>query len=370
MTLYILKPIFWNSNNYKTPSGAKAYGGYPKETGYGHEEWNNSSKMIYKKNGNNYRVFHAHMRNDFIFNNLSRRKFIIMYASYQSVQYMVGIAANSIHIQDKLNEIEKIVKDLSIDNFSKDAWGVQTTKSAFNHKEKDFIKRWKSELLMLPNWMCVDELFLWFEEPVPIYSDKITGKSKFLTMYSRHTVVSPKIVRKILLSVPLDKRCKNWDRIFNSIGDFSEDSQSDIDDIESNENLGPATKMALIEARRGQGKFRQNLDNRWDGRCAVTKCTIREVLRASHIKPWKESLNKEKLDSCNGLLLSANLDALFDKGLISFGNDGEMLVSKLIDKKNIQLLGVPKSICKKLNEGEKKYLTYHRSEIFLDDIVF
>jgi hypothetical protein len=55
---------------------------------------------------------------------------------------------------------------------------------------------------------------------------------------------------------------------------------------------------------------------------------MRDVLRASHIKPWKKSSNDERLDPENGLLLLANIDILFEKGFVSFDDDGCMLVSK------------------------------------------
>ncbi|PHQ59425.1 MAG: hypothetical protein COC10_13400, partial [Sphingobium sp.] len=85
------------------------------------------------------------------------------------------------------------------------------------------------------------------------------------------------------------------------------------------------TRKAIIDARVGQGQFRENLINHWLT-CAVTGATNPLLLRASHIKPWKESSNNERLDSFNGLLLSANLDAAFDSGLISFDNSGKIML--------------------------------------------
>jgi hypothetical protein len=77
-------------------------------------------------------------------------------------------------------------------------------------------------------------------------------------------------------------------------------------------------REVLIMARRGQGKFRNDLFDQWGG-CAVTGCKVPEVLRASHIKPWKRCAGKEdRLDPHNGLLLSATLDALW-RGLQPFG---------------------------------------------------
>ena len=120
------------------------------------------------------------------------------------------------------------------------------------------------------------------------------------------------------------------------------------------------TQKALIDARRGQGFFRKQLDLRWDSKCAITECTIREILRASHIKPWKISDNQERLDPENGILLSANIDILFDKGFISFDDGGNMLISKRLSARDQKLLGLPKNLRRKPSSGERSYLAHHR----------
>ena len=82
----------------------------------------------------------------------------------------------------------------------------------------------------------------------------------------------------------------------------------------------------MTDARRGQGLFRKRLDEHWIT-CAVTGCTPRALLRASHIQPWKVSSNADRLNPDNGLLLAAHLDAAFDRGLISFDDDGRILIN-------------------------------------------
>ena len=85
-------------------------------------------------------------------------------------------------------------------------------------------------------------------------------------------------------------------------------------------------KETLAKYRCGQNKFRIKLINRWGERCVVTKFSVGEALRASHIKPWADSDPKERLDENNGLLLTATLDALFDQHLISFDDDGRIII--------------------------------------------
>jgi hypothetical protein len=118
--------------------------------------------------------------------------------------------------------------------------------------------------------------------------------------------------------------------------------EADIAKINSRKDISDTTKQALVEARLGQGGFRRSLDELWGGRCAIRGFSTRELLRASHIKKWSESTDEERLDPNNGLLLSAHLDALFDKGLISFSENGKMLVSKRVprlERSKLQLNG-------------------------------
>jgi putative restriction endonuclease len=137
-------------------------------------------------------------------------------------------------------------------------------------------------------------------------------------------------------------------------------------DIKALNDVTNATeRQQLILARRGQGEFRQRLFSLWDGRCAVTGCTITEVLRASHMKPWRSSDNRERLDPCNGLLLTATLDALFDRGLIAFDDEGEMMLSKRIPKdQEAFLMHEPQRLRKQLSVEQREYLEAHRQQIF------
>jgi hypothetical protein len=123
----------------------------------------------------------------------------------------------------------------------------------------------------------------------------------------------------------------------------------------------PTTRQALIDARLGQGVFRESLMLVWAGKCAVTKCATTALLRASHIKPWRDSTNSERLDRYNGLLLSPSLDAAFDRGLISFADSGAILFHPAFPAKDRELLGLTpalKLVC--VFEENKPYFAQHR----------
>lgn len=120
---------------------------------------------------------------------------------------------------------------------------------------------------------------------------------------------------------------------------------------------------ALIKARIGQGKYREALKAYWNG-CAVTGCTVDALLVSSHIKPW--SVDKEaRLDVYNGLLLSPTLDLAFDKGLISFADDGLIMLSPELSEDDRQRLHLNPSLrLRKIESQHQYYLDWHRTNLF------
>ena len=140
-------------------------------------------------------------------------------------------------------------------------------------------------------------------------------------------------------------------------------------EIINDTSIGQTEKEAVILARRGQGKFRQNLES-IEKCCRVTRVTDPRLFRASHIKPWRSCENtKERLDGNNGLLLSRHVDHLFDKGYISFLDTGDLLISSVIARDQLKLLGLkcePPINVGKFSEEQKQYLAFHREKIFMN----
>lgn len=129
--------------------------------------------------------------------------------------------------------------------------------------------------------------------------------------------------------------------------------------------IDTTTKDALISARVGQGVFRSQVLQLWDNRCSVTRSTTLDAIRASHVKPWRHSTDKERLDPHNGLPLVASLDALFDAGLITFNSSGTLIVSSSFPETEQRLFGVQsRSLFKAPSDGTALYLTYHREHVF------
>jgi hypothetical protein len=106
-------------------------------------------------------------------------------------------------------------------------------------------------------------------------------------------------------------------------------------------NLPQATEAErLVVQRIGQDIFRDALMDYWCAACPLTGIKDRALLRASHIVPWAECTDAQRLDVHNGLLLSALWDAAFDKGLVSFADDGAPLAGKSLSAPARSALGL------------------------------
>lgn len=131
--------------------------------------------------------------------------------------------------------------------------------------------------------------------------------------------------------------------------------------------ISETEKESIIKARIGQGQYRKRLLNKYDNRCIVTGIDNRKVLMASHIKPWSVCLNHERLDTENGLILSANLDRLFDSGLITFDKNGRLFISSFVGKENQKRLSITEKMCVDLKPSLKllEYMQYHQDILFV-----
>ena len=125
-------------------------------------------------------------------------------------------------------------------------------------------------------------------------------------------------------------------------------------------------RTGLVTSRVGQGYFRQQVLQRWDGKCAVTGSDVLSILIASHIIPWSEASDDERLDVDNGILLSPLYDALFDKHLISFDDDGNILFSPTMSDDHIGQLGISINAKISVKRGMLKYLARHREKLVND----
>lgn len=140
-----------------------------------------------------------------------------------------------------------------------------------------------------------------------------------------------------------------------------------VEKIKNDTNIDTTEKTSLIKSRKGQGKFRSNVLSIMPS-CPFTNISLTSLLRASHIMPWSKcETNTQRLDGYNGLSLTPTYDVLFDSGLISFNNDGSLLISsRLSNDIRSSLNLVEGKVYNIENESGNKdfYLDYHRCNVF------
>jgi putative restriction endonuclease len=131
------------------------------------------------------------------------------------------------------------------------------------------------------------------------------------------------------------------------------------------EEIPIEVKTQLIRARKGQGKYRQQLLEECPF-CPITLISDDRLLIASHIKPWIKSDDNEKIDPKNGFMFTPTYDLLFDRGFISFTNDGKIVISPWLSKMTCSKLNIsPEKQYPMLpTRGREHYLLYHRENIF------
>jgi putative restriction endonuclease len=132
-----------------------------------------------------------------------------------------------------------------------------------------------------------------------------------------------------------------------------------VEEVQMSYQLSNTEKEAIIKSRRGQGIYRSNSIKLWKS-CSVTGFTKADILIASHIKPWKVSVNIERIDPFNSLLLVPTLDKLFDRGYIGFSPNGKILISEKISSNDLKRIGLSKDLSlRQVPKETKDYLQYH-----------
>ncbi|WP_323601413.1 HNH endonuclease [Pseudomonas putida] len=146
-----------------------------------------------------------------------------------------------------------------------------------------------------------------------------------------------------------------------------EDEFSQIELFEQSslgQQIESTEREAIVRARVGQGVYRHALLKHWQG-CAVSGVALASMLRASHIKPWRDATHLERLDPFNGLLLTPNLDQAFDQGLITFTDEGDVVIAQALTTELQLALGInPQCRLRRLHDRHLNYLAWHREHVF------
>lgn len=156
-----------------------------------------------------------------------------------------------------------------------------------------------------------------------------------------------------------------YDDIIENIGQYTNYLEPSIAEVACTPNIGATEKFESIKIRIGQQRFRREVLDYFDKVCPITKSSA--LVRASHIKPWSISTNEERLNPSNGLALSPIYDAAFDKGLITFDDDGCIVLSQSneLDLRRLGVNGSERIV--NLSGEHKVFLTWHRENIFISN---
>ena len=191
--------------------------------------------------------------------------------------------------------------------------------------------------------------------------------------YDECQEISKDKLKQVQESIQLDKNDSDFYFSYFFTENEAESAFNEFfDDILPNldkNGLENTERIAEVLSRRGQGLYRRLLMQYWDNKCAVTGCDLPSALRASHAMPWAECTEaKQRINKYNCFLLNANLDALFDKGLVTFDDDGCIKISKTISKENKKALGINENmqLRKKLDTKHLEFLHYHQKHIWVD----
>lgn len=207
--------------------------------------------------------------------------------------------------------------------------------------------------------------------------DEANGEKDKARFYIRSDDNIYKIFRTIVLPIittlsilKLENSNKEVFYLFRPFIDYFDDSRGQIKIInEQEEKIKQSTEIqekkkdSIIQARKGQGKWRESLIDDLSC-CVITKVNDERLLIASHIKPWVDASDNEKIDKNNGLLLTPTYDKLFDRGFITFLDNSEILISPYLSNYNVGKLKIPSKIDIVFNDKRRDYLEYHRQNIF------
>jgi len=156
-----------------------------------------------------------------------------------------------------------------------------------------------------------------------------------------------------------------WDNLAVIIAVKDESTISDAEDAIIEQGIvGPTFREQVVRARRGQGVFRANVLLR-ETHCRVTRVDDRRHLKASHIKPWRDASDADRLDGSNGLLLSPHIDHLFDQGYITFSANQELLIVPDVRPQLLDAWGIDAGVrVGDFSRDQSAFLDYHRANVF------
>lgn len=180
-------------------------------------------------------------------------------------------------------------------------------------------------------------------------------------MRSRHIYNTPRDMTNFRSALRKFRQFITADYVAMQEADIREEEKK----VNENTALKKTEREAIIKSRIGQGLFRQRLIDHWGG-CSITRFGMCDCLIASHIKPWKDSNNQERLSVYNGLLLLPTYDKLFDRGYISFDGNGRIIYSRFFPSSERNILGIDGNVrLLHVENQHRAFLKYHNENCLM-----
>jgi predicted restriction endonuclease len=126
--------------------------------------------------------------------------------------------------------------------------------------------------------------------------------------------------------------------------------------------------MRYIMLEVGQQQLRELLLQKYSA-CQICGLDYSEMLIASHIVPWSDDQLDEIVEAIgensrgnlnNVLLLCANHDKLFDRHLMSFADDGRIVISDLIRESDYGFLQIRADFMLPMGDEQKVFMAEHQ----------
>ena len=197
--------------------------------------------------------------------------------------------------------------------------------------------------------------------PISIYGE--VGALRLAIEARRAGLLAALGVRNIATDEAAYSAIKFYDDLLANLQDYRDQSSDpSVIEIVRNPDVPATTKLEQLQVRIGQQRFRREVLEFFDNKCAVTGSSL--LIRASHIKPWRVATNEERLNPANGLALSPVYDAAFDLGLITFRPDGRIMLSPTIAADALALGVTGNEKIESLTDEHFAFLDWHRKNIF------
>ncbi|QLQ26192.1 MAG: HNH endonuclease [Dechloromonas sp.] len=197
--------------------------------------------------------------------------------------------------------------------------------------------------------------------PISIYGE--VGALRLAIQARRAGLLAALGVRNIATDEAAYSAIKFYDDLLANLQDYRDQSSDpSVIEIVRNPDVPATTKLEQLQVRIGQQRFRREVLEFFDNKCAITGSSL--LIRASHIKPWRVATNEERLNPANGLALSPVYDAAFDLGLISIRPDGQIMLSPRIESDSAALGITGAEKIDSLTDEHFAILDWHRKNIF------